>query len=417
MRYLFFFKFILLLILIELNSCSQPDPAVEDSSPVVTGQTNPYGLSVDSLIKHNGVVKKHETLSNILLPLGVSFNLINEIVSKSKNVFDIRKIRPEKNYTAYFRDDSSYALRYFIYETDKINYVVFDINDTITAYTGRKKVEISARRVSGVINSSLYQTLNEKNASEKLALKLSEVFAWQIDFYRIQKGDSFKVIFEEQFVDGEFIGIGSIITAKFTHRKRLFYAFYFNQNGRVEYFDEDGKSLRKTFLKAPLQFSRISSSFSRKRFHPVLKKYKPHLGTDYAAPKNTPILSVGDGVVTEAGYKRNNGNYVKIKHNSIYTTQYLHMSKIASGTKRGKYVKQGDVIGFVGSTGLATGPHVCFRFWKNGKQVNHRKEEFPSSHPVDKDRIEEYQKVMQHMKFMVDAITIEPDQNQVAAGS
>lgn len=416
MRYLFFFKLILSLNLIVLNSCSQSDPEIEESSPVVIEQTNSYGLSVDSLIEMKGVVQKHETLSDILLPYGVSFNLISEIAANTKDVFDVRKIRPDKNYTVYFCDDSSYALRYFIYEPDKINYVIFDINDSIAAYTGQKYVTVIENRVSGVITSSLYQTLNERNVSDKLALKLSEVFAWQIDFYRIQKGDNFKVIFEKRYVDEDFIGIGSIVAAQFTHRKNTFYAFYFDQDGRGEYFDEDGKSLRKTFLQTPIKFSRISSSYSKKRFHPVLKRYKPHLGTDYAAPNGTPILSVGDGVVIEAGYKRNNGNYVKIKHNSVYTTQYLHMSKISSGMKYGKYVRQGDMIGYVGSTGLATGPHVCFRFWKNGQQVDHRKEKFPSSHPVDEGHFEEYQKIMFHMKSMVDAITLEADQSQIAAG-
>jgi len=417
MRYLFFFKITLILFLFVLNSCSQSDPDFDDSSPLVNEQTNPYGLSVDSLIWKKGVVQKNETLSDILVPYGVSLIQISEIAANSRDTFDVRKIRPDKNYTVYLSDDSSYSLRYFIYEPDEINYVVIDINDSVVTYTGQKKVTVAERRISGVINSSLYQTLKEREVSDKLALKLSEVFAWQIDFYRIQKGDNFKVIFEEQFVDGEFIGIGNIVAALFTHRETPFYAFYFDQDGRGEYFDENGKSLRKTFLKAPLKFSRISSSYSNKRFHPVLKRYKSHLGTDYAAPKGTPILSVGDGVIIEAQYKTNNGNYVKIKHNSVYTTQYLHMSKIGSGIKPGKYVKQGDVIGYVGSTGLATGPHVCFRFWKNGQQVDHRREEFPSSHPVGEDRFDEYQKSMLHLKSMVDLIAIETDLSEIAAGN
>ncbi len=405
---------LLLAVLIFIESCSEPEPEGENLIEVVETNPDPYGLTTDSLVWNRGLVKRNQTLSDILLPYGVSFSLINEIAASSRDVFDIRKIRPDKEYAVYLNEDSTYSLRYFIYEEDNINYVIIDVSDTIGIYRGKKHVAKSKNRVSGVITSSLYETLTEKNVSEKLAMKLSEVFAWQIDFYRIQKGDSFKVIFEEQFVEGEFIGVGSIIAAEFTHRKTPFYAFYFEQNGRGEYFDEEGKSLRKTFLKAPLKFSRISSSFSRKRFHPVLKRYKPHLGTDYAAPTGTPILAVGDGIIVEAGYKRNNGNYVKIKHNSVYTTQYLHMSKIGRGMKRGKFVKQGDVIGYVGSTGLATGPHVCFRFWKNGKQVNHRKEKFPSSHPVAASKLEEYSNIMHQLKTEVDAIKIETDEKQVA---
>jgi murein DD-endopeptidase MepM/ murein hydrolase activator NlpD len=397
-------------------SCGEPETEIEDTTETEAIVTDSYGLIADSLIWNKGTVQKNQTLSDILLPYDVSFNLISKIASSSKKKFDVRKIRPDNDYAVYLKEDSTFSLRYFIYEQDKINFVVFDITDTIAIYKGQKAVTKKEKRVSGVINSSLYETLKEKNASDKLALKLGEVFAWQIDFYRIRKGDSFKVVFEEQFVDGEFIGVGSIVAAQFTHREIPFYAFYFNQNGRGEYFDEEGKSLRKTFLKAPLKFSRISSSFSNRRFHPVLKRYKPHLGTDYAAPTGTPIQSVGDGIITEAGYKRNNGNYVKIKHNSVYTTQYLHMSKIAGSMKRGKFVKQGDVIGYVGSTGLATGPHVCFRFWKNGQQVNHRKEEFPSSHPVNENQIEDYLQIMNHLKSMVDAITIETDESQIAAG-
>ena len=410
------FRLLFLTTFLFLVSCSEPEVEPENSTEVAEIQPDPYGLTTDSLIWNRGMVKRNQTLSDILLPYGVSFNLINNIAESSKDVFDVRKIRPNKEYAVYLNEDSTYSLRYFVYEEDKINYVVFDVADTIAIYEGEKHIATKENTVSGIITSSLYETLKEKKVSDKLALKLSEVFAWQIDFYRIQKGDSFKVIFEEQYIDGEFIGIGSIIAAKFTHRERPFYAFHFEQNGRGEYFDEEGKSLRKTFLKAPLKFSRISSSYSRSRFHPVLKRYKPHLGTDYAAPRGTPILAVGDGIIIEAGYKRNNGNYVKIKHNSVYTTQYLHMSKIAGGMKRGKFVKQGEVIGYVGSTGLATGPHVCFRFWKNGKQVDHRKEEFPSSHPVDKNRLEEYRQSMLQLKTMIDAISIESDEDQTAAG-
>ncbi|MBU1677894.1 MAG: peptidoglycan DD-metalloendopeptidase family protein [Bacteroidetes bacterium] len=322
-------------------------------------------------------------------------------------VDDVRKIQPGKNYSAFFENDSVYKLKYFLYEKDPVNYILVSMDDTIKVTIGEKKVETKERRVSGVINSSLYTTLKDLAVSDKLALSLSEVFAWQIDFYRIQKGDTFKVIFEEEFIDGKFIGIGKITSADFVHWGEKYYAFYFEQDGDGEYFDEEGKSLRKAFLKTPVKFSRISSGFSNRRFHPVLKTYKAHLGTDFAAPTGTPIFSVGDGVVIEAGYKGNNGNHVKIRHNGTYTTQYLHMSKIKTGIRSGVKIKQGQVIGFVGQTGLATEPHVCFRFWKNRNQVNHRKEKFPASHPVKSANMENYLNTMNHLRNLLSFISIE----------
>jgi len=178
-------------------------------------------------------------------------------------------------------------------------------------------------------------------------------------------------------------GMPRIVASEFMHRGRNFPAFAFDQGEGLDYFDETGASLRKAFLKAPVSFSRISSRFNKRRFHPVLKKVKAHLGTDYAAPRGTEIVAVGDGVVTKASYTKGNGKYVKIRHNGTYTTQYLHMSR--RNVKEGQAVRQGDVIGYVGSTGLATGPHVCFRFWKNGRQVDHLKEDFPPSTPIKEE--------------------------------
>jgi murein DD-endopeptidase MepM/ murein hydrolase activator NlpD len=215
-----------------------------------------------------------------------------------------------------------------------------------------------------------------------LAARLENIYAWTIDFFYLQKGDYFKVVYEEEFVEGESIGISRIKGATFSHGGKDFHALYFDQEGKPDYFDEAGNSLRKAFLKAPLQYSRISSRFSNSRFHPVLKRYKAHLGVDYAAPHGTPIMAVGDGIVQEATRRGGNGNFVKIKHNSMFATQYLHMSGFAKGIRPGVAVRQGEVIGYVGSTGLATGPHVCFRFWKNGQQVNPLAIEMPPSEPI-----------------------------------
>jgi murein DD-endopeptidase MepM/ murein hydrolase activator NlpD len=215
-----------------------------------------------------------------------------------------------------------------------------------------------------------------------MAIALSEIYAWTIDFYRIQKGDAFKVFFEEHFVEGNSIGIGRILSSSFSQGGKTVKAYYFENGEEKGYYDAEGNSLKKAFLKAPVKFSRISSGYSTKRLHPVLKTVRPHYGTDYAAPHGTPIMAVGDGTVTEARYTGGNGNYVKIRHNKSIETQYLHMSRFADGVRPGKRVSQGDIIGYVGSTGLATGPHVCFRFWKNGKQVDHRKEEMQGAGPL-----------------------------------
>jgi murein DD-endopeptidase MepM/ murein hydrolase activator NlpD len=212
---------------------------------------------------------------------------------------------------------------------------------------------------------------------------MSQVYAWTIDFSRIQAGDRFRILYDRDWVDGKAVGMPRVLAAEFVHRGRNFPAYAYDQGDGTDHFDETGASLRKAFLKAPVEFSRISSRFDKKRFHPVLKKVKAHLGTDYAAPHGTPIVAVGDGVVIKASYTKGNGKYVKIRHNGTYTTQYLHMSR--RNVKEGQAVRQGDVIGYVGSTGLATGPHVCFRFWKNGQQVDHLREEFPPSTPIESD--------------------------------
>tara|TARA_B100000519_G_C14103273_1_gene372101 strand:- start:137 stop:838 length:702 start_codon:yes stop_codon:yes gene_type:complete len=210
-----------------------------------------------------------------------------------------------------------------------------------------------------------------------------DVFAWQIDFFRINPGDSYSIVYTEEIIEGEFVGVNRIKAARITHNDKPYFAFAYDQGLGYDFFDDEGKSLRKTFLRAPLKFYRISSKYKKRRFHPVLKRYRDHLGTDYAAPRGTPIVTVADGKVVEARYGRNNGYFVKVRHNNIFTTQYLHMSKFAKGIRPGKEVKQGDVIGYVGSTGLATGPHVCFRFWRNGKQVDpYKQNDLPEGEPV-----------------------------------
>lgn len=341
-----------------------------------------YGIDITEKGMDEKTIKNGESLSTILTKYNVPMTTIDHIARNFTDVFDTRKIQVGKTYYVIYETDSTIKAETFIYEPNKVEYYLIHLSDSVWIEKGEKEVETRLNFVSDTIYSSLSKSLADKGAPASLAVKLSEIYAWTIDFYRIQKGDYFRLVYEERMVDDQRVGIGKILAAEFIHFDKPIYSFYFEQDSIGDYFDDEGNSLRKAFLKAPLKFSRISSRYSLQRFHPVQKRMKAHLGTDYAAPAGTPIYSVGDGVVTEAKFSQFNGNYVKIKHNSTYTTQYLHMSKIGNGIKPGKRVSQGEVIGYVGSTGLATGPHVCFRFWKNGKQVDHLREDFPTAEPI-----------------------------------
>ena len=351
-----------------------------------------YDICTEDYKVHRGELEQGQTLGAVLYLNHIDHGRIDQIVKASKGIFDFRKAKAGKKFTVLCSNDSIEKAKYFIYEMSNTDYVVFDIRDTIDVFLGQKPIEVKLRQASGQIESSLWNALINNNMSPALVMELSSnIYAWTIDFFRIQKGDYFKIVYEEKFVEGELVGIGRVHAAMFNHANEDFYAFYFEEEEHFgDYFDDEGGALRKAFLRAPLNYSRISSSYSKRRKHPVTGRIKAHLGTDYAAPTGTPILSTANGTITEARYKRNNGNYVKVRHNSTYSTQYLHMSKIKSGIRPGVYVKQGDVIGFVGSSGLATGPHVCYRFWKNGRQVDPYKQKLPPSKPVKDENREEY---------------------------
>ena len=334
-----------------------------------------YGINIDDQDIIEGIVKRNQTLSTILSPFNVPYKIIDEIAKKSKEIFDVRRIAFNKKYTVLTPKDSSKA-QFFIYEPNPMEFVVFNLDEP-DIYVESKPMEIRDREIGGTISSSLYVNMVALGLTPDLIDQFADLYGWVVDFQRLQKGDKFKVIFKEKLVDGQVVGIEDVEAAYFEHMGQPYHAIPFEQNGIVSYFDQEGNSLKKAFLRDPLKFTRISSRYSLSRFHPVQKRYKAHLGTDYAAPRGTDIRSVGDGTVLEAGYSGGNGNYVKIRHNGTYTTQYLHMSKIGKGIKKGARVKQGQVIGYVGSTGLATGPHLCFRFWKNGKQVDWLREEIP----------------------------------------
>lgn len=387
------------------NSTPNEKQLIEQKDTIVP-PTIKYGINVDSFTVHENNIQPNEFLANILLKHHIPYPEIDALVKASDSIFDVRKIAAGHKYTILAKKDSTEKAAYFIYEITDIKYVVYDLRDSITVTLGEKEVTTKINTASGIINSSLYQTLDDANASTMLALKMADVYAWTIDFYRIQKGDWFKVIYEEKFVEGKSIGLGKIIAANFNHYNKDFFACYFVQEDTLggDYFDAEANSLRKAFLKSPLKFGRLTSGFTMKRFHPVQKRNKPHLGTDYAAPAGTPIMATGDGVVIASAYSVYNGNYVKVQHNSTYTTQYLHMRK--RNAKVGQYVKQGDCIGYVGSTGLATGPHVCYRFWKNGSQTNHLSEDFPPSEPVKPEHMERFKKELKKNQAKVNKIKL-----------
>lgn len=358
------------------------EEVVESLKPVFE-----YGIQLDSFKVIKEVVLNGENISGIWARYNMFF-LKDDILKKSSEVFDfVKNLKASNNYTVLLKSDTA---RYFIYELDKINYVVVDVcdRDNIYVYRDAKEVITKPMFSQAVITSSLSEACSDENISQKLSQEISEIYAWTIDFFTIQQGDVFKVYYENNYIDScgkeKYIGVGKILAAEFVHKNKSFYAFYFEQNSSYgEYFDENGMTLRKAFLKAPLNYYRISSRYSKNRKHPVTGQWKGHFGTDYAAPTGTPIMTTANGTIETASYTKYNGYYVKVRHNSTYSTQYLHMSKIKSNIKKGVYVRQGDIIGYVGSTGLATGPHVCYRFWKNGVQVDPYKQNLPPGDPIE----------------------------------
>ena len=342
-----------------------------------------YGVDVTDLIESENTISPGHSLSNILSSSGADANSINNLSLIPDSILDPRKINAGNKYTIYNVNDSAHTLRYFVYHKSKQDFVVLEfLEDTIIASIFSKPA-ISKKRVSGaVITSSLWNAISDSELDINLALKLSDIYAWSIDFFGLQKMDSFIVYYSELYIDNEPIGIDSIYSAIFYHANHPYYAIYFEKGDIKGYWDLEGNSLRKAFLKAPLSFSRISSHFTYARKHPIYKTVRPHTGVDYAAPAGTPVMSIGDGVVIAKGYKGGGGNTIKIRHNSVYTTAYLHLSKFASNIKEGTHVSQGQVIGYVGSTGSSTGPHLDFRVWKNGEPINPLKLESPPVEPI-----------------------------------
>ena len=330
-----------------------------------------YGIPTDAYQVKYGIVRERQTLSDLLQEQGLTVGDVHRLNERAESIFDVRKIRSGQTYAVFATKDSFPQTKYFVYEADPRSYVVFNLEGDYSVHRGENPVEWRRKEASGTVESSLWEAMENTGASPQLAVVLSNIFGWTIDFFGLQKQDAFKVIYEQECVEDKELQNFHVCAASFRHGDSTYYAIPFVQDGEELYYNEKGNSLEGAFLKAPLDFYRISSRFTNSRFHPVLKRYRAHHGVDYAAPTGTPVYAIGNGKVIAKGYQaRGGGNYLKIRHNSVYVTTYMHLSRFAKGIKVGSVVKQKEVIGYVGSTGLSTGPHLDFRVHENGKPIN-----------------------------------------------
>jgi murein DD-endopeptidase MepM/ murein hydrolase activator NlpD len=402
-----------------LESAGPQDTVVQIAVPQPEVQADRilYGMVVNDLEVIEGQVKKNQRFTDLFKPHFVNEKVVRQLSALPRNVFDFRKVTANKKYTLLVKQDSISTAEALIYEANPIDYYIFRFGDSLTVEAGHRESQIVERGIAGEVKESVSATIEALGVSPEVTNRFVDIFAWQVDFNRLQKGDRFKLLYKEIRVDDQFIGVANIEGIYFEHAGKSYYAFPLDQGEGVDYYDEKGQSLRKAFLKYPIEFTRISSRFNLRRFHPVAKVFRAHRGTDFAAPVGTPIRSVGDGVVEEARYKSNNGNYVKIRHNGTYSTQYLHMSRIAGGIKPGKKIKQGQTIGFVGSTGLATGPHLCYRFWKNGVQVDALRVKLPPAQPVSQENVSTFEMIKQELSQKLDLIQFPSSSGQFTVAS
>ncbi len=372
-------------------------------------QLNPenslHGIPIDSYNIVTGKVRNNQFISSILASYGVPWTNIEQLLRENRELFDARKVRTGSEYSVFITKDTLSRADYFVYDHDPMVSYIFSLRDTLTIHKYTAEIKKVLKYSSGTINTSLWEAAVEKNLNPNLSAELSEIYAWTIDFFGLQRGDRFKVIYEEEYIGEKSIGIGKVHAALFEHGNAAIYAIPFIQDSVQSFYDTAGSSLRKAFLKAPLRFSRISSRFSGARLHPVLKIVRPHHGVDYAAPVGTPVVAIGDGRVLEAGYENGSGRIVRIRHNSVYSTAYLHLSRFGEGIRGGVYVKQGQVIGYVGSSGLSTGPHLDFRFYRNGYAIDPLKVEAPPVEPVEPEAMELFRKVADGYVLLLSTIS------------
>lgn len=402
LRYLTF-----IILLFTVIACNKEEKKDKKVKPVIKKETvvKEFGFTLNDFKVVHDTIENGDTFGKIMSEQNFDVTAVHNITEKIKDTFDLRDIRVGKPFTLLQDKKAPHALKAFIYQPDKMSYYVVDLRDSVVVYKKQRPVTIKKRTIAAAIDGSVSETLSKAGADASLAYELSQIYAWSIDFFKIQKGDKFAVTVNERYIsDTIYAGIVSIDASYFEYKGKKIYAFPFSPDGKSKkaYYDEEGKVLKNMFLKAPLKFIHISSRFSKSRFHPVQMQWKAHNGTDYAAPSGTPIMTTASGVVERTGYTAGNGNFVKVKHNGTYATQYLHMSKIL--VRQGQRVTQGDVIGRVGSTGLATGPHVCYRFWKNGVQVDALKQKLPNSLPMDNKYKPQYMAYIAPLKKELDSV-------------
>lgn len=398
-----------LLVLFLLVACKEEDPEfkIQSLAPVAKPAIEQYGYVLDDFIVHRDTVQKGDSFGKILFDNKVDYPTIQTISDSVKEVFDTRRIQQGKPYVLLKTKDTTQTAQVFIYEKNKEDFVVVDFKDDPIAQERSHPVTYIEKEISGAISDNPSSTFEKLGVSVLVAYKMADIYAWTIDFYKLDEGDRFKVIYEEKYVnDTVYAGIGKIKATLFEHRGKEVNAFRFEHDSLpsgYDYFEADGNNLRRAFLKGPLKFNRISSRYNlKRRIKYYGYKIRPHKGTDYAGPIGTPILATADGTVIKSERRGGNGNYVKIRHNSTYETQYLHMQKRLA--KVGDFVRQGDVIGTIGMTGNTGGPHVCYRFWKNGKQVDPYKQDLPASEPLQKELMPTFDSVMQPLRRQLEAI-------------
>jgi murein DD-endopeptidase MepM/ murein hydrolase activator NlpD len=393
-----------LLLLLSCNKSEKETVEVVKPQPIV----EQFGFKYNDFNVLHDTIRKGNTFGSIMANQNIGDKKVYDIVSKVKDTFDVRIMRIGKPFTILRSKDRFKKLQVFIYQPDRGSYYVIDLRDsTVQVHKKIRPITQKERTIAGSLDGSLSEALSKQGVDEALANKLTKVYAWSIDFFKLKKGDKFGITFTERYIDDTiYDGVDSLKAAFFNYKGKKIYAFPFAQNEaskKLDYYDEEGKALKNFFLKAPLKFVNITSHFTQNRFHPVQLIWKAHKGTDYAAPTGTPIMTTASGIVEQTGFTAGNGNFVKVKHDRTYSTQYLHMSKIIA--RRGQRVNQGDIIGKVGSTGLATGPHVCYRFWKNGVQVDALKLKLPNSEPMDKRNLPRFLAQIKPLKRKLDSVS------------
>jgi len=398
-----FLIFLLSIFIISCDKTNEEEIIVPKAKPKLVE----FGFNIHDFNIVNDTIKSGDTFGSLLEKQNLDGSQVYDIVAKVKDTFDVRSIRIGKPFTILRSKDRTNKIQVLIYQPDRLNFYVIDFRDSIVVYKKAKPLTFKSRTIAGALNGSLSETLKNLKVDPALAPRIAKIYAWSIDFFKLKKGDKFALKFTERYInDTIYDGVDSLKAAFFEYKGKKVYAFPFAPDANTkkqQYFDEEGKTLKNFFLKAPLKFVNITSRFAKNRFHPVQLIWKAHKGTDYAAPTGTPIMTTAAGVVEQAGFTTGNGNFVKVKHDKTYSTQYLHMSKIL--VRRGQTVTQGQVIGKVGSTGLATGPHVCYRFWRNGVQVDALGLNLPTSTPMDSKYRQKYMEYMNPLKRELDSIS------------